>query len=57
MQKKLGRSKMKEHDDKTLKAAQKLQDERIKIAKIAKRRLEKGTELNKLEELARKVVL
>ena len=41
---------------KILKAAQKLHDERIKIAETAKRRLEKGSELNKLEELARKVV-
>lgn len=32
---------MKQHDDKILKAAQKLQDERIKITEIAKRRLEK----------------
>ena len=50
--KEAGMKQMKEHGDKTLNSAQKRQDERIKTAEVAKRRLEKGAELNKLEELA-----
>ena len=50
---------MKDNDDKMiLRETQNsyIQDERIKIPEIAKKRLEKGSELNELEELGHEIV-
>ena len=50
---------MKDNDDKMiLRETQNsyIQDERSKIPEIAKKRLEKGSELNELEELGHEIV-